>query len=71
MQFCESPPETGADGLHAPFYTRPATRLKRKVWHYCIKFCARHTAAVFRLGGRISPAKPFPGHLHPFLAKTV
>jgi hypothetical protein len=39
MQFGESPSGTGDDGLHAPFYNRPATPLKSKVWLYCIKSC--------------------------------
>jgi hypothetical protein len=40
MQLCESPSGTGDDGLHAPFYNRPTTLLKSKVWLYCINFTA-------------------------------
>jgi hypothetical protein len=30
---------TGSNDLHGQLYNRPTTRLKSKVWLYCIKFC--------------------------------
>jgi hypothetical protein len=43
MQRCESPSGTGDDGLHAPFYNRPTTLLKSKVWFFSSNFAAaRH-----------------------------
>jgi hypothetical protein len=69
MQLGESPSGTGDDGLHAPFYNRPATPLKSKVWLYCIKFChaARRRGSPF--DGRISPSKPLPSLPSPIFGK--
>jgi hypothetical protein len=71
MQRCDSPSGTDADGLHTPFYTRPATPLKRKVWPYCIKSCrAAQGRDSVSFEGRF-PIAVFTAFFHPFLTKTA
>jgi len=46
--------QTGGNGLHGRLYYRPATRLKSKVWFYCVKSCHRENPA----GAKLAAEKP-------------